>query len=76
MTRPQRQTFTDQQVVEVYQDGAWRRAIVYAACGASPFGDYQTAGNHMVFVAVNGEDMWIRNDRRHIRPATTGGRDR
>ena len=71
MTRPCRQRFVDDQVVEVYEasDGTWRRGIVEAGKEASPRGDYQFPGGYEVCVWIRGDRLWVRNDRRHIRPA-------
>jgi len=68
MARPRRQTFTDDQLVEVYQYGKWQRGIVETGQEASPHGDYQFAGGYDVAVWVRGERLWVHNDRRLIRP--------
>ena len=70
MTRPCRQRFTNDQIVEVYQtsDSTWRRGIVEVGNEASPRGDYQFAGGYDVAVWIRGERVWVRNDRRLLRP--------
>jgi len=74
VARPQRQTFIHGQHVEVYIRAGggyhkWFHAIVE--------GEQQFPGGYEVTVLLircprAGETIWIRNDRRLIRHATTG----
>ena len=71
MRRSQRQTFINDQIVEVYcrwLGSPWCRGIVETGNESSSHGDYQFAGGYDVAVWIRGERLWVRNDRRLIRP--------